>query len=150
MWFTFQSNTLQTMAFPFDLRVQNEFRFRLIDLKVMTPITCDDASNLRANQLLKQFSDEVYFYISTNMYSLATILSNRCANLSTTLISVISVSLVLVLILIIGLSVLLYRFILKKQQEKRQIPVVMPDGKTYRETQIVMQIEHAGLLKTDL
>lgn len=140
------------MALPFDLHIPDAFQFRLIDLKVLTPIRCDDALQLRSNQLLSQFSDSVYFRIesqSAAMYSLATLLSSTCVTYSPVTITIISVSAVVVLIFALGAAVLLYR-IGTKCRAKREIPVIMPEGKTYRETQIVMQIEHAGLLKTDL
>lgn len=53
------------------------------------------------------------------------------------------------LVFALGAAVLLYR-VAARCHTTREIPVIMPEGKTYRETQIVMQIEHAGLLKTDL
>lgn len=152
MRFTFQSNTIQTMIFPFNLRIPDDFRLRLIDLKVLTPISCDDAFNLRSHPIFNQFSDTVYFRIeksSADMHSLATTLSRTCANYSPITITIISVTAIVILIIVVGMSIFLYRIAIKRR-EKRQIPVVMPEGKTYRETQIVMQIEHAGLLKTDL
>lgn len=56
---------------------------------------------------------------------------------------------VLVLIFAILLVAIFYRYMLK-HKPTRPIPMVIPDGKTYRETQIMMQIEHTGLLKTNL
>lgn len=151
MWFTFQSNTLETMAIPFDWHIPGVFQFRLIDLKVLTPIRCDDALQLHSNHLLSQFSDSVYFRVGSDltMYSLATILTKTCTTYSPVTITIISISAVVMLIFALVAAVLLYR-LGNKCRAKREIPVIMPEGKTYRETQIVMQIEHAGLLKTDL
>lgn len=152
MWFTFQSNTIQTLVLPFNLRIADVFRLRLFDLKVLNPISCDDALNLHSHPIFNEFSDTVYFRIensSSELYSLATILSRTCVNFSTVTIAIISITAIVILIFIIGMALFLYRMAVK-QREKRQIPVVMPEGRTYRETQIVMQIEHAGLLKTDL
>lgn len=152
MWFTFQSNTLETMAIPFGLRIPDAFQFRLIDLKVLTPIGCDGALQLRSNQLLSQFSDTIYFRIENSLsafYSLATLLTSTCATYSPVAVTIISILSILMLIFALGAAVLLYR-VAARCRTKREIPVIMPEGKTYRETQIVMQIEHAGLLKTDL
>ncbi|XP_050329406.1 uncharacterized protein LOC126758957 [Bactrocera neohumeralis] len=55
-------------------------------------------------------------------------------------------ALVLVLLLI-GIIVWLQ---VAKRRKKRKLDVVLPEPRTYKETQIVYQIENAGLLKTDL
>lgn len=55
-------------------------------------------------------------------------------------------ALVLLLILI-GVIVWLQ---VAKRRKKQKLDVVLPEPRTYKETQIVYQIENAGLLKTDL
>lgn len=51
------------------------------------------------------------------------------------------------LLLVIGIVVWLQ---VAKRRKKRKLDVVLPEPRTYKETQIVYQIENAGLLKTDL
>lgn len=57
-------------------------------------------------------------------------------------------SLLLALILILLLLLIWWR--LAQRRKRRKLDVVQPEPRTYKETQIVYQIENAGLLKTDL
>lgn len=61
--------------------------------------------------------------------------------------------------IVIGVAVLLILIALivaivcwhaaKKRKAKRKMDIIQPEPRTYKETQIVYQIENAGLLKTD-
>lgn len=66
------------------------------------------------------------------------------------IVAIVSSVAVLALIIIIVAVAIFYRFWMKHQPPQRPLNMVIPDGKTYRETQIIMQIENAGLLKTNL
>ncbi|XP_064555135.1 uncharacterized protein LOC135440074 [Drosophila montana] len=57
-------------------------------------------------------------------------------------------SVLLVLLLLLLLLLLWWR--LAQRRRRRKLDVVQPEPRTYKETQIVYQIENAGLLKTDL
>ncbi|EDW00262.1 uncharacterized protein LOC6565250 [Drosophila grimshawi] len=56
----------------------------------------------------------------------------------------------LLLALLIVLLLLLLWWRLAQRRRRRKLDVVQPEPRTYKETQIVYQIENAGLLKTDL
>lgn len=56
---------------------------------------------------------------------------------------------VIFVVLIVVLVIIVYLY-MRKRKAAQLMNVVQPEGRTYRETQIVMQIENAGLLKTDL
>jgi heme/copper-type cytochrome/quinol oxidase subunit 2 len=71
---------------------------------------------------------------------------NRCKNDSTFWLIIIIVSCVIViLIIIISVLVIVYY---RKSSQKR-LEVIMPEPRTYRQTQIIMQVENCNLLKTD-
>jgi len=61
---------------------------------------------------------------------------------------IISGSVVLGLLLILLILLLWWRVV--QRRRRRKLDVVQPEPRTYKETQIVYQIENAGLLKTDL
>lgn len=173
----FLSNVIGTTDSPIRFETDSNVQLRILDLKFLQVINCDEAERLKQNAFLPQFAELVYFrYSSDNEFSsLSSIWTTKCT--VTTYIAVIAlVAGVLVLILIIIIVALFYRF-LAKRQPTQPIPMVIPginrnnqkvfstissnhkyfvtlvsisDGKTYRETQIMMQIEHAGLLKTNL
>lgn len=155
MDFQFQSNTIQSTNFPIHIVTSSEFRMKIIDLHFSTPSECENATKLEHNQFLREFGDTVYFKIgkpsdsSAPYYSLSTILSKTCRTSSTTMIAIISTGALILLLLIVVSTAIFYRYWTRRQR-KRELDVIQPDGKTYRETQIVVQVEHAGLLKTDL
>lgn len=61
---------------------------------------------------------------------------------------IISGSVLLGLLLLLLILLLWWRVVQKRR--RRKLDVVQPEPRTYKETQIVYQIENAGLLKTDL
>lgn len=154
MDFQFQSNVIQHTNFPIRFIVSPDFRLRIIDLKFPNPIECPEALKLEHNQFLREFGDTVYFRIgkpydsSAPYYSLSNILSEVCV-VASHIIAIVSVVAVLIFILIVVVTAVFYRYLLRRERIK-QLNVIRPEGKTYRETQIVVQIENAGLLKTDL
>ncbi|ALC49440.1 CG5541 [Drosophila busckii] len=57
-------------------------------------------------------------------------------------------SVLLAVLLVVLLLVIWWRSV--QRRKRRKLDVVQPEPRTYKETQIVYQIENAGLLKTDL
>lgn len=155
MDFEFASNLIQFIEHPISLRISDDFRLNIKQLKFTSPMTCSGARQLQDNGFLSQFSDTVYFKIGSEnsdtelkYYSLNEILTKECI-FTPKIIAGIVTAIVLLLILIIVAGVFCYRYIDERKKAK-QLEIINPEGKTYRETQIVMQIENAGLLKTDL
>lgn len=116
---------------------------------------CSQARQLESNSFLKQFSDTAYFKIGSETgdtelqyRSLRDILTKECV-LTTTVIAGIIAGIALLLLVIIVIGIFAYRYIAERKKAV-ELDIVKPEGKTYRETQIVMQIENAGLLKTDM
>lgn len=147
----FTSNEVFKTDFPIRFDHARDINFRILDLKFSYTIDCDKTDELRHNGFLQQYAETVYFKMGkpTDGYSsLSNILSNKCATTSY-LIAIILLAIVLVLILAIIGAAIFYRFWMKRKPD-RQISMIIPDGKTYRETQIMIQIENAGLLKTNL
>lgn len=150
----FLSNEILSTDIPIRFDVARDFNFRIFDLKFSKMIDCDKAEELRHNGFLQQYAETIYFRFGESKdsdggySSLSTVLSNKCAN-ATYLITVISVVIVSILIFAIIAAAVLYRCWNKRQPE-RQRNMIISDGKTYCETQIMIQIENAGLLKTNL
>lgn len=74
-------------------------------------------------------------------------IETNCQPRSYLIYILLGVLLLLLVLLLIGGIVWLQ---VAKRRKKRKLDVVMPEPRTYKETQIVYQIENAGLLKTDL
>lgn len=140
----FSSNSIESVENPFALLVTNDFHLRIFDLRIQESIDC---AHFQSNSFLLQHPDSIYFRYKSGYSSIAQ-LSNECATDTSTVIVYALIATPLLLLVIVG-GVLLLRF-LERRRQATQMDIVMPEGKTYRETQIVMQIENAGLLKTDL
>lgn len=153
MEFLIRSNIIDETDFPIRIAVQqNDFILRIINLKFTTPIDCKHAEKMVPNTFLREFGDTIYFRFGNSIddpyLTVRTIWDNACT-LSSTFVAIISTVTVLALTLIIAIAAVLYKFLLKHQRNRR-LGLIVPEGKTYRETEIVFQVEHAGLLKTDL
>lgn len=146
----FLSNTIDGTDSPIRLEIDSNLYLRVLDLKFSKIIDCTEAEQLRQNSFLPPYAELVYFRLSANdeYSSLSNIWTTKCS-VTSYIVAIASVVAVLALILVILIVVIFYRCLLKRPPA-RPIPMVIPDGKTYRETQIMMQIEHAGLLKTNL
>lgn len=86
----------------------------------------------------------------SNNFTLNEIVTRECKGMATTtLVAIISGTSIVLIVVILVLGFIAFQYVEQRRRD-RQLSMVMPEGKTYRETQIVMQIEHAGLMKTDL
>lgn len=148
----FAENVIDATDYPIRLDVSPDFYLRIQNLKFSKEIGCDKVNEFQHNGFLQQHADTVFFNTgkspNVEYNSLSNIMSHKCAE-TTYLIAIVSIAVILTLILIIIGVAFFYRYWMK-HQPKREISMVIPDGKTYRETQILIQIENAGLLKTNL
>lgn len=146
----FASNTILTTDYPIYFETDHNLYLRILDLKFAKTTDCKEADQFRHNNFLQKYADSIYFKNEKDLEftSLSSILSNKCAE-TTYMIAIISIVAVFVLLLIIGVVAIFYYYLMK-YKPNREINMIIPDGKTYRETQIMMQIEHVDLLKTNL
>lgn len=147
----FMSNIVNSTDFPIRFNVAPEFYLRITDLKFTNAINCKKADEFRHNHFLLQHANSVYFKMdrSSDKYtSLTNVLLNDCGT-NSYVVAIVSVVVIVILIIAIVAVAVFYRF-WKKHKPQKPLSMIIPDGKTYRETQIVFQVESAGLLKTDL
>lgn len=148
----FASNVIDATDYPIRFDVSPDYYLRIQNLQFSKAIGCDKMDEFQHNGFLQQHADTVFFNTGTSSNteynSLSIIMSQKCAE-TTYLIAIVSTAVILTLILIIIAVAFFYRYWMK-HQPKREVSMVIPDGKTYRETQIIFQIENAGLLKTNL
>lgn len=155
MDFHFVGNRIRMIDDPIQILIADDFHLHLSQLQFETPIDCEAAQRIENNNFLMQFADTVYFRIGDqttelNNFTLMEIVTRECKGVSMpTLVAIISAATIVLIVVVVVLGFVGFRYIEQRRRE-RQLAVVMPEGKTYRETQIVMQIEHAGLMKTDL
>lgn len=155
MQFEFNSNTINIPDATVTLDFSPQFRMKISKIKFINPVSCAGAEVLSHSEFIMEHADSLYFKVDDstvaedqNMYhTFSHIFSHLCIKASYLMYIIIGVVAFLVLAIIVAVTVMV---IVLKRKRAQQLNVVMPEGKTYRETQIIMQIENAGLLKTDL
>lgn len=129
------------------LYYDNEFSCHDVDVKQQPPQP--------KAAFFQQHKDQLYFRFNSNpdqsndFILLSQFIANECRE-STYWLHILAPSIGLLLLLII---IIISIIVFSKQKTKRQqlkIEIIKPDLRTYKETQIIYQIENAGLLKTDL
>lgn len=134
------------------LRFSDNFNVQLEGLHISHSISCDDVVSLEQSNLFKSHPNEIFFSTAgTNNEhkSFNDIRRVQCLDDNFWLYLIIGVT-VGAIVLVIICSIVSWYCLVQKRKKLRALEVVMPEPRTYRETQIVMQIENHGLLKTDL
>lgn len=159
--FTFTDNRVDIFEQPFRVRFDGaSFTVSLAKLHVITPISCADLDQrLGANNpFLSHHGDSIYFRTDDapntssdddrTAVAYSFLANRKCIADQTVLYIATGVSVVVVVLL--ATMAIVWWLCRRRRRAIEQMTMVMPEPKTYRETQIVIQIENAGLLKTDL
>ncbi|XP_020804915.1 uncharacterized protein LOC110181493 [Drosophila serrata] len=132
-----------------ELRYDNPWSCDQLDRNVEPPLPKAEFFRLHSDQLMFQPPGQrlVQQQQAPPLLPLRLLISDQCRQQSYTAY-IVAGSVILGLLLLL-LSLLLWWRIVQKRR-RRKLDVVQPEPRTYKETQIVYQIENAGLLKTDL
>lgn len=149
------SNALATMETISQLVIADQLQMTISELKYLNNLHCEDVERLQRDQFFNSNGDAIWFRISDKLidsddgfHSLNHISNSLCISRSWFWYYVLIGS-IFILILLIAVIILLCVWY-RRRKEQRRLNVIMPDGRTYRETTIVMQVENHNLLKTDL
>ncbi|XP_017050694.1 uncharacterized protein LOC108094587 [Drosophila ficusphila] len=132
-----------------DLRYDNSWNCDQLDRNVEPPLPRSEFFRLHSDQLMFHPPDfvgnsggAIQPYVP-----LRSLITDQCREHSY-MAYIISGSVLLGLLLLLLILLLWWRVV--QRRRRRKLDVVQPEPRTYKETQIVYQIENAGLLKTDL
>lgn len=120
------------------------------NLQYENAFPCGLLENRQPKDAFFKNNDNTIFFrtVSTNQsMSVARIIDIDCPERIYT--AVIAVGVLVGLFILVVILGFLACFIAKKKR-KQKLDIVLPEPRTYKETQIVYKIENAGLLKTDL
>lgn len=154
----FSNNTVHFPHSVQPLDFNEKFTLNLKQLNYDNSYSCHEIDYNQKPAKAKQpffnyFKDFIYFKQTpaTNPNDgyrvLSKIIDVDCQQHSYWLYIVIGVVCLLILVAVIAVLVCLH--LAKKRKAKRKMDIVQPEARTYKETQIVYQIENAGLLRTD-
>lgn len=148
----FSNNRIGQLDESNSLRFSRDFNVQLEGVNVAHTISCGDLGALEESSLLRNHPNDVYFSTSSlnnEFKSFNDIRRVQCFEDNFWMYLIIGVS-VGAIVLVLICSIVSWYCIAQKRKKLRELDIVKPEPRTYRETQIVMQIENHGLLKTDL
>lgn len=128
------------------LRYDNEFSCHDVDVKHKPPQP--------KSAFFQQYKDQLYFRLKNNsdkndnFIVLSQFIANECHE-SIYWLYILLPSIGLLLSIIAAISAIIW-YKQKRQRQRLKMEIIKPEPRTYKETQIIYQIENAGLLKTDL
>lgn len=158
MAFRLSSNSLATVDTIAPLIISDKFSSAVDRLHYLNPLHCEDVPRLLANDFFSAHEGSIFFSMTDKLldqsddgadqfHSLSHIASHYCLTKSWFWYYILIGGLCLLILLLVILVLLCVWY---RRRRAQQLNLIMPDGRTYRETTIVMQIENHNLLKTDL
>lgn len=147
----FHNNRIGRLENSKTLLFSDGFNVQIREVRIVHSITCQEVAQVEQYSLLVDHPDDIFFKIAgeeNEFKSFNDIRRIRCMEDNFWFYLIIGSVVAAIVLVIICSLVSCYCIAQKKKQ--RKLNVVLPEPRTYRETQIVMQIENHGLLKTDL
>lgn len=140
------NNTMQEVTPDSLMYNRNSLTLRVDGLNLNVSCSCDLASQWH-DMLRESGNINCWYSLEGYFISLPTYVDSRCGVFKQTFWIVVVVS-ILVLFFIIAIVIF---FIVRRENEKRKkVQIVLPDSKTYRETEFHIVVERADLLTTDM
>lgn len=128
-----------------------DLKINIAKLFLITPISCTDIEHLQSQTFFNENGDVIFFKMDqtedAEYFTFTNITNHVCIKQSYLMYIIIGIVVVFVVLIIVLVFIVM---IYLRKRRAAQMHTVQPEGRTYRETQIVLQIENAGLLKTDL
>lgn len=131
------------MSFGSDMNLQ------MSKLYLRDPQNCDGVTHMYDTKFFSDNSHAVFLRLENEDENFNSIsyLSERCRNDSKWFMYLLIAIAVVVFCAIMIPAICCY--LRTKKRREKQLDLVMPEPRTYRQTQIVMQIENTGLIRTD-
>ncbi|KAJ8737324.1 hypothetical protein PYW07_000595 [Mythimna separata] len=120
---------------------------RVDGLNLNTSCACELADNWR--EVLKEQGGTVTCWYELEGYfvSLPTYVDSRCGPFKHNFWIFVVIGVIIMLVLA---AIAIFFIVRRENEKKKKVQIVMPDGKTYRETEFHIVVERAELLTTDL
>lgn len=111
--------------------------------------TCTCALEEEWRDLIKEQGGTVscWYTLEDHYVSLPTYVDSRCGTFKQNFWIFVLIGIIFVLIMV---SIAIFFIVRRENEKKKKVQIVMPDGKTYRETEFHIVVERAELLTTDL
>ena len=149
VYFEFHNNQINSIDPIDNMSFSPDIHLQLSKLYMRDPQNCDGVNLIYDTKFFNDNAHAIYLRLQNEDENFNSIsyLSERCRNDSKWFMYLLIATGVVVFFAIMIPVICCY--IRCKKRKEKQIDLVMPEPRTYRQTQIVMQIESTGLIKTD-
>lgn len=104
---------------------------------------CNAVSQFHEQKFFNDNSNTIFMRIENDKFESISYLNDHCRTETNWFWILMIIIGIIVLVLILMIGIFCYC------RNKRKLDIIMPEPRTYRQTQIVMQVETHGLIKTD-
>lgn len=120
-----------------------DMRVQVNKLYIRDAQSCQSVGRIYDEKFFNDNSNSVFMRIEDQNFESIAYLNDRCKTESSWFWIIIAlVSFVVLLVILVPVIFCYFK-------RRRALDIVMPEPRTYRQTQIVMQVETHGLIKTD-
>lgn len=148
--FVFRNNSIENIDANWVITSSSSFNTKISEIHILQPKTCDFVYNSVDNSFINNVSHEIYIRTTSDpktSIALSQFQADECQKNSYLVYGIVGIVLLVVALVIVVIFIVIYFH--KEQQKIIQARMVSPEPRTYRETQIVMQVETHNLMKTD-
>ncbi|XP_063706852.1 uncharacterized protein LOC134835812 [Culicoides brevitarsis] len=148
--FLFKNNSIENIAADWSISPSSNFNAKIVEIQIQQPKTCDFVFNAAENDFIKNISHEIFVRTVAdpkNVLALSQFEAESCQNNSYVVYGIVGAVLIVIGLIVVVIFVVLYFH--REKKKIIQARMVSPEPRTYRETQIVMQVETHNLMKTD-
>ncbi|XP_030030132.2 uncharacterized protein LOC115447272 isoform X2 [Manduca sexta] len=120
---------------------------RIDGLNLNVSCTCELTEEWRELMKSQVGTINCWYELNNHYVSLPTYMDSRCGAFKQNFWIFVVIGVVLALICV---AIIIFFVVRRENEKKKKVQIVMPDGKTYRETEFHIVVERAELLTTDL
>lgn len=141
------NNTVTNVGLGSFMYNSSTLTMRLDGLNLNQSCTCEMAENWRLIMNDQGGSVSCWYELEGHYMSLPTYVDSRCGAFKQNFWIFVLIGVLLLLLIV---AIVIFFIVRRENERKKKVQIVMPDGKTYRETEFHIVVERAELLTTDL
>lgn len=142
--FEFNNNRIDFIHPELDVDFCPDMKLQISRLYLRDPRNCEAVGRIYENKFFNDNSNSIFMRIEEENFESISYLNEVSCRTESRWFWILMIVLALVLLLFISLL-----FIFCYCRNRKHLDIIMPEPRTYKQTQIVMQVETHGLMKTD-
>lgn len=142
--FEFNNNRIDFIHPELDVDFCPDMKLQISRLYLRDPRNCEAVGRIYENKFFNDNSNSIFMRIEEENFESISYLNEVSCRTESRWFWILMIVLALVLLLFISLLVIFCYC-----RNRKHLDIIMPEPRTYKQTQIVMQVETHGLMKTD-